>query len=215
MTERSRYWSITINNPTPQDLAPVFPSGWEMFGQIEEGKEGTRHYQGMLHTPQVRFTAVKKVLTRAHIEIARNKDALAKYVKKEDTRVEEVNTIKSEIPSLFGYLHEVAAAWDDEEFQGMRVDDGEKMEDVAFRYVNILVSRDIESGRQGLEYIAINPMWVKAWRTFWHALVKRERSYPQHETQDRQDNETKTIEPPAIKIEELGIEDQNGSLCSS
>lgn len=215
MTERSRYWSITINNPTPEDLAPLLPSGWEMIGQIEKGSEGTRHYQGMLHTPQTRFGTVKKVLPRAHIEVARNKAALLKYVQKEDTRIEEVNTIKSEIPSLFGYLHEVAAAWDEEEFQGMRTGDDEKMEDMALRYVNLLVSRDIESGRQGLEYIAINPMWIKAWKTFYRPLVKRERSYPQHETQDRQDNETKTIEPPAIKIEEQGIEDQNGSLCSS
>ena len=59
MTERATCWSLTINNPTEQDLKVSLPAGWSMTGQMERGEEGTEHYQGMLKTTQVRFTAVK------------------------------------------------------------------------------------------------------------------------------------------------------------
>lgn len=91
MGERGSCWSITVNNPTLADMEPELPPCWKLTGQLESGEEGTTHYQGMLSTPQVRFSAVKKVFQRAHIELARNKAALAKYVHKDDTRIAEVS----------------------------------------------------------------------------------------------------------------------------
>lgn len=86
---RATCWSLTINNPTKSDeewIQQARQKGWQVEGQLEKGKEGTEHYQLMVKTPQVRFSAVKKQFPRAHIEIARNPAALAQYVAKEETR---------------------------------------------------------------------------------------------------------------------------------
>lgn len=98
-SEKGVCWSITINNPTQQDLEE-----WERLrslhwvrstsGQIEQGEQGTQHLQGMIRTQSVRFSQVKKVLPRAHVEKARSELALAKYVVKEDTRVSALPTTK-------------------------------------------------------------------------------------------------------------------------
>lgn len=90
--ERANCWSITINNPTQEELElwkKATENHWvkEAVGQLERGESGTPHIQGLLRTTQVRFAQVKKLFPRAHIEVARNANALAKYVQKEDTRV--------------------------------------------------------------------------------------------------------------------------------
>lgn len=71
--KRASCWSVTINNPTEDELK-CHHLGWSLQGQFEQGEEtGTRHFQGMLKTgQQVRFAAVKKVFPRGHIEPARN-----------------------------------------------------------------------------------------------------------------------------------------------
>jgi len=87
--DRATCWSITINNPTEADdenIALAKQRGWRVEGQKEKGENGTVHYQLMVKTPQTRFAAMKKAFPRAHIEIARNGTALAKYVKKKTTR---------------------------------------------------------------------------------------------------------------------------------
>lgn len=179
MTDRGTCWSITINNPTEEDLKPSFPNcKWVMKGQMERGEEGTEHYQGMLTTPQVRFTQVKKALPRAHIELAKNKLALERYVSKSETRIQAVSDISNNIPTLFDYQHTIASRWDDAEFDDV-VQKFDKINDsgeLALIYVDSLVEKDIESGMCGIEYIAINPMWRSAWKRFWKAMVLRERS---------------------------------------
>lgn len=153
-----------------------------MTGQIEQGDEkGTEHYQGMVTTPQVRFSAVKKVFQRAHIEVARNKAALASYVHKDDTRLEQVADRQSNIPTLFDYQHTIAGRWEDDywmEFLGRRMEEDPKKEvgDFALEYVDMMVALDIENGTCGVEYIAINPMWRSAWKKFWRSMVARERA---------------------------------------
>lgn len=102
-TQRANTWSLTINNPTKDDEEAVQlarSKGWKVEGQIEQGKEGTRHYQLMVRTPQLRFSAVKKVFPRAHIEIARNVSALQSYVNKEDTRIGTLPGSSSKYPSV-------------------------------------------------------------------------------------------------------------------
>lgn len=88
---RATCWSITINNPTKSDDENIAlakqKSGWALYGQKEVGENGTEHYQLMLTTPQVRFSAIKKAFPRSHIEVARDRKALTKYVNKEDTRI--------------------------------------------------------------------------------------------------------------------------------
>lgn len=104
MTDRGNCWSITINNPVASDEEAIATarqrSGWSIVGQLEQGEGGTPHYQLMLKTPQVRFSAVKKVFPRAHIEKARNASALTTYVQKEETRIGELIESNAMYPSL-------------------------------------------------------------------------------------------------------------------
>lgn len=177
--ERATCWSITINNPVSTDYTLELPAKWILTGQIEQGKEGTTHYQGMLTTPQTRFSSVKKLFPRAHIEVARNKSALQKYVHKEETRLQKLDDNVSQIPTLFDYQHTIASRWDDSQFDELRSkwkDDPKKtIGDIALDYVDSLVAIDIEEGVIGVEYIAINPMWRSAWKKFFKSMVVRER----------------------------------------
>lgn len=172
---RGSCWSITINNPKDSDYNMVLPSSWYLEGQLEKGDEtGTLHYQGMLRTPQVRWSAVKKVFPRAHVEPARNPIALKKYVHKEETRVAAV----AAIPTLFEYQTIIAEKWVEDEFKAriQRYVEANQIPDidvVALRYIDSLVAADVESGRRGAEYIAINPMWRSSWKYFWRSIINR------------------------------------------
>lgn len=172
-----------------------------MQGQIEKGKEGTVHYQGMLTTPQVRFAQVKKALPRAHIELAKNKSALQKYVSKEDTRVAAVENISTNIPTLFDYQHTIASRWDDKEFNEytQRYSPDEQLKlghgEIALRYVDKLVEEDIEAGMNGIEYIAINPMWRSAWKKFYKSMVSRERKLKSTEEYNHATSSPQSQEP--------------------
>lgn len=180
MGDRATCWSITINNPTDEDMKvvrnPPAP-GWKMVGQMEQGTEGTMHYQGMLSTPQVRFSAVKKIYPRAHIEIAKNKRALEAYVQKEDTRVEGVKS--DSIPSIFEYQVIIAKRWKEDGFQEyVKQFPRKDYDDVAMLYLDSLVTQDIANGQRGAEWIATNPMWRNAWKKFWRAIITRENGPP-------------------------------------
>lgn len=90
MAVRGSWWSITINNPTQTDYDSLkVPHSMvrEMWYQTEIGEKGTRHIQMCLNTTQQRFSAIKGWLPTAHIELARNKDALKNYCKKSETSV--------------------------------------------------------------------------------------------------------------------------------
>lgn len=102
-TQRATRWSITINNPTDADeecLNLARQKKWKVHGQKEKGKEGTVHYQLAVETPQVRFSALKKVFPRAHIEVAKDWSALMKYVQKEETRVDSLPEQEEKFPTL-------------------------------------------------------------------------------------------------------------------
>jgi len=103
LDNRGTTWSITINNPTVTDeeyINLARQRGWKIDGQKEKGEAGTLHYQLLVKTPQVRFSAMKKAFPRAHIELARNPTALANYVRKEESRVGQLPTSQDMYPSL-------------------------------------------------------------------------------------------------------------------
>lgn len=107
-TARSNNWSVTINNPVDSDyeeMERARQKGWKVMGQLEKGKEGTPHLQLHVQTPQIRFSAVKKAFPRAHIEVARNVQALANYVEKEETRVASLPSQQEMYPSLSKFWH--------------------------------------------------------------------------------------------------------------
>lgn len=103
--QSGRHWSITINNPTEEDKMAWTNVQQHHFvegslGQLEQGENGTVHIQGYLKTQKVRFSAIKKIFPRAHIEIAKNPNALARYVVKEETRLAPLPTGRTATPQL-------------------------------------------------------------------------------------------------------------------
>jgi len=190
MSERGTSWSITINNPTKEDMEKQLPVGWELEGQYEEGEEGTTHFQGLLKTPKTAFTTIKRYLPRAHIEKARNAVALKKYVHKQETRLAEFSQ-KHKIPTIFELQTQVAGGLGSaegitEEFRSERkkllesgdIDDKKKADamDIDAYFMEKLDEHTatlIESGEIGIEFIAINPMWRSSWKRFWRSILKR------------------------------------------
>lgn len=205
MSDRGTCWSITINNPKVEDYQIALPAKWSLEGQLEKGEQGTEHYQGMLNTPQVRFSAVKRVFPRAHIELARNKIALAQYVHKEETRLATVDSI----PTLFEYQTQLAGSWNNEEFSKYVKEEFARadkklpdMDDLAMDYLDTLVAKDIEAGLRGIEFIAINPMWRSSWKKFWRSIIKRHGA--QNQQAGRQGNGTEgSQEQPSPGTEDV------------
>lgn len=102
MSVRSNCWSVTINNPNRSDeenIAQARQKGWKVYGQLEKGESGTPHYQLMIRTPQVRFSALKKAFPRAHIEVSRNPAALEAYVQKDETRQAPLSVSQDKYPT--------------------------------------------------------------------------------------------------------------------
>jgi len=200
MSDRGCCWSITINNPTDDDTKCDMP-GWSLEGQYEVGAEGTRHFQGILKTgKQVRFSAVKRVFPRAHIEVARNKKALEAYVKKEETRVGEFTG--TAVPNMFQFQDTIAAVFDMEELNRRWLDESiskqykHDINEMALAYTDELVAQQISAGGRGLEFIAINPMWRSSWKRFWRYIITRRDASAQVLSQTQTGDETQTGQPP-------------------
>lgn len=176
MSDRATCWSITINNPTEEELKCEMP-GWKLEGQLEQGESGTIHFQGMLTTTQQRFGAIKRQFPRAHIEVAKDRRALAKYVHKDETRVAEYDTQTG--ITIFRAQANVAAAWDHKTWEDWKEFNNERglqrkdLGDVALEYVDEIVGRMIRDGVKGIEFIAINPMWRSSWKKFYADIITR------------------------------------------
>lgn len=169
MSDRATCWSVTINNPTKTDddnIAMVKQkSGWAVYGQKEVGANGTEHYQLMVTTPQVRFTAVKKAFPRAHIEIARDRKALTKYVNKEETRTGALPT-DTKYPSQ-QKLWDMFAEWLDD--KGSWWDwDGEK----ALTQFDRFICAKIDEGYI-VETIAVNPQTRSCVKNYFVPIIQR------------------------------------------
>lgn len=87
------YWIITINNPTPEDLKiKLTDSMTYLIVGKETGENGTFHLQGYCCFKNRQYlTAVKKVFTRAHLEIKAKNSTHAQasdYCKKDGEYVE-------------------------------------------------------------------------------------------------------------------------------
>lgn len=196
MTERATAWSLTINNPTPADdeaIELVRQKGWKVKGQLEKGESGTLHYQLLVQTPQVRFSAVKKAFPRAHIEPARNVAALASYVTKEETRESALPTGQDKYPSLSKYWELVSVRlnanrpeWDWDNKDGLDVNiaqadrrasfySSSKDSNAARDPLKLLdeVTADLIAEGYHVESIGINPSVRAAWRKWWRSIVFR------------------------------------------
>jgi len=201
--EKATLWSITDFNE--EYKTAVLPSGWKLEGQLEKCPDtGKEHYQGALKTPQCRFSAIKKIFPKAHIEICRDRNKLLNYVHKTETRIQEVETKVSEIPTVWDYSRSIAEKWNESDFKEFlkNISDEDisktSMGEIALRYVDTIVSQDIKNGMRGVEFIAINPMFRSAWKKFYRALVYRDarptQTIPQDANQEAVEETSETIE---------------------
>lgn len=188
---KSSHWSITF---FPSDefqsseeeaireckrfVSKPLPPGWA-FGDANVErcpKTGKYHWQGYLKSLYVRGSEVKSVLKpdMPHIEKTRNKLALVNYANKTESRVDTIAAPQG-VPTPWEYIDVIAKKWDHEEFsEAIKQNGGSKMlDDIAMAYVDHLVSKDIEDGVRGVEFIAVNPMFRSAWKKFWSSIIVR------------------------------------------
>lgn len=90
--KKNRNYFFTWNNPdiSGSDLAQTFETyeaKWVF--QLEQGKNNTRHYQGLIAFKNARsFSALKSEFPKWHIEVCKNLNQAVAYCSKADTRVE-------------------------------------------------------------------------------------------------------------------------------
>jgi len=155
-------------------LLDNMPPGIAEWGWQDEvcPDTGRAHRQGYFRTgSQVRFPAARKLLPGIHIEIAKNWEALKLYCKKSEsavpgTQIHQMNSI----PSKYTYAAEIAEriaadpirfpfkTWDLEQLMGE---------------VKELALSDIMSGKQGIEWIIIDPNWKLMWKETGMATIIR------------------------------------------
>lgn len=177
-TKRASCWSVTINNPGAKDEEEIHlarSKGWKVEGQLEKGAEGTPHYQLIVKTPQVRFSAVKKQFSRGHIEIARNPIALEQYTTKPETRIGQLPVGSESYPSVSkmyqliveyinerNYLDATGSTWWTKE-------SGNKSEmDIFDEAVGVLIARGYF-----VEVHAMNPAVRGAWKRWHFEVIER------------------------------------------
>lgn len=179
MSVRANCWSITINNPTQTDeynIAQARQKGWKVHGQLEKGENGTPHYQLMLRTPQVRFSAVKSTFPRAHIEVSRNPTALAAYVQKDETRVGQLQLDQEKYPTQLQLFQWFSSYW-------YTVNQEKKCED-NLKIFDLMVAQKIAQGYMiGAE--VMNPQIRAFIKKFGDQLALRHRRSLDRQT-DRQ-----------------------------
>lgn len=195
-TQRGTCWSVTINNPTDSDTEQVKQaqarSGWKVEGQLERGEGGTPHYQLIVRTPQVRFSALKKAFPRAHIELARNAAALALYVTKEETRVAQLPTSQEKYPSISKYFDLVWDVINEHPHMSEFHRPGKRLAipgNALNRATAILIQRGYF-----VEHHATNPMVINSWKLFHDSFLVRKETAGQTDTRLESHVDIPTIE---------------------
>lgn len=213
MTDRATSWSVTINNPVSADeenIALARQKGWKVEGQLEKGKEGTPHYQLLVKTPQVRFSAVKKQFPRAHIEVARNVVALQNYVHKEETREGELMTEQDKYPSMsklwdlmyayFVSCNYINCDWDGDWFR--KATGNQKPLQLFDEAINHLI-------REGyfVEGMGVNPQVRGCFDRYWSSILYRCEARRQSDRQTLENN----VAGRGITIED-GVEERSDEV---
>lgn len=184
-TIRASCWSFTINNPIDSDFqslqktrCPGFVK--EIHYQEEIGENGTPHIQGCALTTQVRGSAMKDWLPRAHLEVARKKQALLDYVKKPETAVPGTQVVvQADYLAMDMALKEIAkyemdwADWFKSATSDKRVKDKAFEKEEFWNAVKqILLERPQAVG------LFTNPQLERAWintRSVWIELLEKDR----------------------------------------
>lgn len=199
-TGKATSWIITLNNPTAMEI-----TGWEQIkmnhfvkeaqGQIEVGAEGTPHIQGYIRTESVRWSQIKKLFPRAHIEIAKNAIAAKQYCQKTDTRQEklvcsDINTSIHDAvyeeclhwfcynrpgPRETGWIRALPSVLSKKDaYFPMMAHCGELHETIREKIYDRAISNMIISGVKHIEFIAVNNITRSAFKKYFPALMYRE-----------------------------------------
>lgn len=203
-------WIITLNNPTEEEK-----TSWkqirlnhfvkEALGQIEVGENGTPHIQGYIRTDSVRFSQIKKLFPRAHIEGAKNAIAARQYCQKQETRVEdlpvtEINTsihravynetLKWFQVNLFdtaGNQVRWASPPTQEYANYIMLQQASWLEPETREYIyDRAVSGLIRSGLKHIEFIAVNQITRSAFIKYFPALIYRENAFQTKEVEQEE-----------------------------
>jgi len=142
--------------------------GWGIEGQIEEGDEGTRHYQLLVKTPQIRFSTVKKVFPTAHIEKARNVAALKRYVHKDDSRVEEFKTVENRFVQ-FKDIRDKFFEWLLATYEEVDMICEQDYMTTWDKFIGISIREGIEC-----DVIGVNPQYRSCIGRYWKSYVHRQ-----------------------------------------
>lgn len=227
-TKRASCWSVTINNPTPQDsedIALARQAGWKVDGQLEVGEEDkTPHYQLIVKTPQVRFSAMKKAFPRAHIEVARSAPALSKYCDKAETRVAKLSASSEKYPSLSKYWGLVAKELDAhnpyilQAWQGVVEWDHGK---AGYGLPTPLEALKLATGRlimrgYHVESIASNPLTKSTWKDYHIELYVRAVQADLEETEMVEESAVGTaVDLPEVDTQHATQEEDDSSSPTS
>lgn len=98
---RARNWFFTLNNPTDESEDMIKSCGGEYLYQLEKGKSGTPHLQGVIiFKNALSLKSVRKKIKGAHLMICNNLKKSAQYCSKEDTKIGEVITNSEKLVRL-------------------------------------------------------------------------------------------------------------------
>lgn len=173
-TDRASRWSVTCNFKTVRretvdaQIETAKLLGWGIEGQLEKGEEGTEHYQLLLKTPQVRFSAVKKVFPTAHIEVARNVVALQNYVHKEDSRIETLKTVEN-VFVTWKQVRNRFFEWyvENHSCEFMPIDEQKLL------FFDQFIGLCIVEGQE-LDLIGVNPQYRSCITRYWDYYIRRQ-----------------------------------------
>jgi len=193
MSDRGTAWSVTLNmknvsrETCEAQIERAKSCGWGIQGQIEEGKEGTPHYQLLVKTPQVRFSALKRVFASAHIEKARNVKALATYCNKVEGRLEEFKTIERNFVQ-FPEVRKKFFEWIIQEGYE-QVSDYDRKLTLWDEFIGLSIRERIEC-----DVIGVNPQYRSIIQRYWNDYVFVAEEDRQDDAADRQtDRQTAEI----------------------
>lgn len=182
---RSTWWSVTINNPTEADRRSMEQGNLPTFvksvrQQDEIGEQGTLHIQAAVNTAQTRLSAIKEWLPRAHIEVAKNRDALLNYVQKEETAVAGTQkVVQADFMTMDQALRAIAEHEMDYPEWCKRVPIQKQVKDGAFEKDEYWAAvREILRKFPKTVGLFTNPQMERAWvktRVVWIELLEKDR----------------------------------------
>jgi len=222
MSQRATCWSVTINmknvakTTADECIQQACAAGWQVEGQLEKGEEGTEHYQLMVSTPQMRFSAIKKMFPTAHIEVARKPQALKAYVHKEDTREGMLPEQTKFYPSV-NKMWELMFDWTTKEypdyFENMIKDFQRMSADKRLRDLDERAAGLIEHG-YFVEHHVVNPQVRSGFAKFAPEIIRRTQRILEAAA-DRQTDRQTTFSSDVVNIPTQDDASEEDSASSS